>query len=189
MDIAWIFIFLVLYALIQVNIHESSHALVATLLGVPIDEYKPYPHKKGDMFYFGRVSYADDFPFHTLDWKMSLSHLAPVAFNILFTVALLIVCATTDLTPWVRGLVLAIMYNNLIDGLNNERQGLFSANLLEKNCEWIFGERGRWIGSKYDILKWGVRTGKNPWQIRFHAIGVTTFLVVSCTLATVIQFV
>ena len=188
MDVAWILIFLVPYALVQVNVHESSHALVAFLMGVPIDEYKPYPHKHNDMFYFGRVSYIDDFPFHTLDWRMSLSHFAPVAANILFTTSLLILCAVVDFSSWSRGLVLAIMYCNAIDGLNNERQGLFAADILAEQKDFIFGAKGHWIGSRYDILKWGIRTGKNPWRLRAHAIGVSAWLISSCTLATVIQF-
>jgi len=39
-----------------VFIHESTHALVALLQGLRVTEFKPYPQKVGDKWWFGKVA-------------------------------------------------------------------------------------------------------------------------------------
>jgi len=38
-------------------IHELSHYVMAKISGYEVTEFKPWPHRKDNIFYFGRVAY------------------------------------------------------------------------------------------------------------------------------------
>lgn len=50
-----------LYAFMQLNLHEGSHALAAVSTGGKIEEFAPYPTKVNGKFFFGRTLLSGDY--------------------------------------------------------------------------------------------------------------------------------
>ena len=56
----WVYtgIVFVLSAWLVLNQHELSHCVVVWLAGGRVTSYKPWPHKVGDNWFFGRMTYV-----------------------------------------------------------------------------------------------------------------------------------
>jgi hypothetical protein len=55
----WYIFFAAIGAVITLLLHETSHVVAVKLCGGKVVSFKPWPHKKDDISYFGRVEFSD----------------------------------------------------------------------------------------------------------------------------------
>lgn len=175
----WMLLFIPLLWIPQNCIHEGAHAVTARLSGMGIDKFWPLPSFMGlewrkENFRFAYVMYEGGQSLSNSKW--SICHIMPVYVNIAVCVLCVAVSMmTAPLPDYGAGLLFAFCVNNMLDGVNNLRQGigLDDRELMTDNN---------------DVVKWIRRTGRSPAAANWYGVCGIIALSLLLTATIVVQY-
>jgi hypothetical protein len=111
-------------------LHEGAHAVTALLCGRKIVEFKPWPHKANERFYFGRVRYDRE--------GNTFISLAPylVDLVVLLTTAVVLLWIESAIARTVLMLILFCPFINTLVAVQARFRGNKRADLSRAHWGW-----------------------------------------------------